>query len=88
MRGGVESYKDNLDPAQFASIVKKSRSDQRGLQKAVKGSIVGFMRDKLLKPNSQIKNTPIVEGIFAGIKAEDTGLAEFKRSPRQRAFVV
>ena len=31
MRGGVESYKDKLDNAQFASIVKKSKSDQRGL---------------------------------------------------------
>lgn len=87
MRGAIESYKSGLDPAAFASISQKSKKDQRGLQTYVKGSIVGFMRDKLLKNNDAQKdlNNPIVDGIFAGVKA--TGSADPRQSPRPKAFV-
>ena len=86
MRGAIESYKSGLDPAAFASISQKAKQDQRGLQTYVKGSIVGFMRDKLLKNNDAQKdlNNPIVDGIFAGVKAPS---ADPRQSPRPKVFV-
>lgn len=88
MRGGVESYKEKLDPAKYEKILRKSKADQRGMQTFVKGNIVGFMREKMLKPGSAVKNSPIVDGIFAGIKAQNTGGVDAKKSPRNKAFVV
>ena len=72
MRGGVEDYKAKLNTADYTSIIKKAKTDQRGLQTFVKGSIVGFMQAKLLKESgkAKIKNNPLVEGMFAGIKGD------------------
>ena len=52
MRGAVESYKSGLNPAEYASITKKAKKDQRGMQTFVKGTIVGFMREKMLLNNN------------------------------------